>query len=489
MFRKHWLVYAVVCSFFFASLGFAEVRKVTREDIEIGNPDNTVTSAGGHVGHKISYSALQPTVIDVRDFGATGDDATDDTEAIQDAIDAAYDAGGGVVYFPHATYVCINLEIKDGVVLVGSPGGIGYLPSSIQRSKLLASGTGIVIDTPAGGATGAGVIGIDIQGLGADTPVKGIRIQAGSWNHIKNVMINNVSDEGIVILAGKADVIEDVLVVNAVLDRSQSAVIGAVDISGTDHYLHRVEATVSGSLEGTVQSANLYHVAIAMRGTNCFVTDCVGEISDIGVYVSGHSNRFTGVRADKNYGHGFYVTGGSNQFSNCMGMSNSQDTDNTYDNFHVTSGSANNIFSNCYARSQLTNDTRYGFYDEVASSVNKNQYLNCKSIESVTRQYINVDDGSIFSLPDGPSIQFTDGDTTPNVEGYINWEATYTNNTTITNFDNALYGQKIVLKAGVPGTITIEHGTNIWTNTGANKDLDPNMMYMFIKSGNFWFEL
>jgi len=42
---------------------------------------------------------------DVTEYGAIGDGATDDTSAIQDAIDAAGTAGGGVVYFRAGVYV------------------------------------------------------------------------------------------------------------------------------------------------------------------------------------------------------------------------------------------------------------------------------------------------------------------------------------------------------------------------------------------------
>ncbi len=41
----------------------------------------------------------------VKSYGATGDGTTDDTTAIQDTIDAAETAGGGVVFFPAGIYV------------------------------------------------------------------------------------------------------------------------------------------------------------------------------------------------------------------------------------------------------------------------------------------------------------------------------------------------------------------------------------------------
>ncbi|MEZ0226303.1 MAG: Ig-like domain-containing protein [Alphaproteobacteria bacterium] len=44
-------------------------------------------------------------IYDVRDYGALGDGVTNDTSAIQAAVNAARDAGGGEVYIPTGTYI------------------------------------------------------------------------------------------------------------------------------------------------------------------------------------------------------------------------------------------------------------------------------------------------------------------------------------------------------------------------------------------------
>ena len=56
----------------------------------------------------------------VDDYGATGDGSADDAPAIQSAIDAAGDAGGGVVWLPNGTYRLLSgLTLPAKVVLRG----------------------------------------------------------------------------------------------------------------------------------------------------------------------------------------------------------------------------------------------------------------------------------------------------------------------------------------------------------------------------------
>lgn len=67
----------------------------------------------------------QFNIVNVRHYGAKGDGVTDDTAAIQAAIDAANTAGGGTVYFPTGIFrITVALELKSNVYLDFAPGSI-----------------------------------------------------------------------------------------------------------------------------------------------------------------------------------------------------------------------------------------------------------------------------------------------------------------------------------------------------------------------------
>jgi alpha-L-rhamnosidase len=53
----------------------------------------------------------------VRDFKAVGDGKAKDTAAIQQAIDAASTAGGGMVFVPNGNYLCGTIQLRDNVTL------------------------------------------------------------------------------------------------------------------------------------------------------------------------------------------------------------------------------------------------------------------------------------------------------------------------------------------------------------------------------------
>lgn len=67
-------------------------------------------------GDAITVQAKLRQVLSVKDFGAVGDGATDDSVAIQDALNLA---SGRSVYFPAGTYRCVSLVMKTKTTLLG----------------------------------------------------------------------------------------------------------------------------------------------------------------------------------------------------------------------------------------------------------------------------------------------------------------------------------------------------------------------------------
>jgi len=78
----------------------------------------------------------QKMFYNVLDFGAKGDGKTNNTKAINQAVDTAAKNGGGTVYFPAGDYLSftihmkskINLHLDQGAVLIGDKeqDGVGY---------------------------------------------------------------------------------------------------------------------------------------------------------------------------------------------------------------------------------------------------------------------------------------------------------------------------------------------------------------------------
>lgn len=65
--------------------------------------------------------------VSVKDFGAKGDGTTNDTAAIQAAINAVIAAGGGAVYIPAATYITRELTIAGNNITIFGDGSVSLL--------------------------------------------------------------------------------------------------------------------------------------------------------------------------------------------------------------------------------------------------------------------------------------------------------------------------------------------------------------------------
>jgi hypothetical protein len=96
--------------------------------------------------------------VNVLDYGATPNDTTDDTAAIQSAIDAVGAQGGGVVYFPDGNYRITGLVLPEGVVLLGQSKE-GTILTYANTAANASSKAMIVARTDAAGAS-VGKVGL-----------------------------------------------------------------------------------------------------------------------------------------------------------------------------------------------------------------------------------------------------------------------------------------------------------------------------------------
>ena len=97
----------------------SDVLIYSQPNINTGNDASTITftPAGGNAVETNVQAKLRER-LSVLDYGAAGDGATDDTTAIQNAINYLTANGGGTLFFPAGTYL-FNVTIKSYVTIQG----------------------------------------------------------------------------------------------------------------------------------------------------------------------------------------------------------------------------------------------------------------------------------------------------------------------------------------------------------------------------------
>jgi len=266
-----------------------------------GSATNIQTALAGFVGLFINVKAPA--------YGATGDNATDDTTAITAAIAAADSAGGGIVFFPPGTYVVSALTIAtDSVVLMGCGSGSSILRGTSAGDFLLKFTdntvsaekriTGLGFTTT---ATYQAIIELEESqsisidycyfGLGnvEDAAIKRLDVDGGTTVHVNNCVFD-------------------------VFDAS-SALLNLADDGETFFSVAGCTFVVSSSFTGAI-----------ITGPDFSVSQCNFDASAVtsGVYhhIDAHSNEAAGRYLGSFVGNKFYDGGSDGFVFNLDGLAN-----------------------------------------------------------------------------------------------------------------------------------------------------------------------
>lgn len=194
----------------------------------------------------------------VKKYGAVGDGLTDDTTAIQEAINEAHNVGRGVVYLPPGVYIVTGIQYRSNIIIKGA--GIGATVVKLKDSTPNSSVfnctpevTNICIrdltidgnrdnQTVYGHGIRSGTEGGIIGGLLCNLHIKntgayGIGLQKGTFRNVRleNITTENTGLDGIDIknTSNNNDIIfcDNITVINPGRDTSQTVQAG-IDCRG-----------------------------------------------------------------------------------------------------------------------------------------------------------------------------------------------------------------------------------------------------------------
>lgn len=327
--------------------------------------ENVLTTASASFGSGFQYkvtstgtvrnyvSVISERCVSVKDFGAVGDGATDDTTAIQSTVDYVANAGGGIVFLPIGTYQISStiLITSVGVSIAGAGRAMSFIrnthtgASAISFDIALAgesrafmrdfavthsttsSATGILVTNgdrmsisnvqvglhrtgiDCNAVTAARIADSNISSTDGNASVIGIRV--GSRGKVTDCELTTTTDNGTGIVLNGADSHATNCWTNNFATGMSAAATNSgfihctatgattgVSLSGTASYFDagRVTSCTTGVSVGAVASVRVNGVTYASNTTDLSVNSSATNFQEIGnwaVLSAGTATNFT----------------------------------------------------------------------------------------------------------------------------------------------------------------------------------------------------
>lgn len=438
----------------------------------------------------------------VKWWGASGNGATDDTTAIQAAIDAVGALGGGTVGFPAGTYRHTGITLRSKVALVGL--GAGYRGEGGAILHCTVDG-GAAITVPVG-ATATAVSNFYIRGTTSNSSA----ISRGIVCYAPNARFNNLTirffnDEGIWLSTGAISCsVVDCAGINLGLNRAPTDFKGGLRIGGTDNYIDRcqfgmsqnyTDANTTGPGWQQLTSESMFNAAIMVEGADNWITNSSGENADIGLYLTAAAtrNKILNFRGDQAWGHSAWIKGSNNLITNYEFNTISQHGDGLYSAIKVE-GAANvitGVIGAAFARfptsAPVACRPSYVVEDKVAASQIENR-TQLSAISGPHAAALIKSEDYLGSPHQPPAIIDRTSSTTPDASRTSFFVATHSSATTITDILNGNSG-KIVSILAITANTTIAHNARIALSGWANKKLNLGQLVSFQYYNGKWYEL
>ena len=335
------------------------------------------------------YQGGNSNFVTVKDFGAIGDGTTDDTAAIQAALNAASN-----VYFPSGTYSVVSVNLNANQTIHGDGASsiilqdVGATPTSLTNGLLYADS----------GSLGAYLEGITIK----DIQVKG-RVDTLGFSQflhlislngvlnatVENCLVTGFRGDGIYIgtsaNGGQSRENKNVKISGCTIDgvnndnRNGVSVIVGEDIAITNNtFLNCTRSNMPGAIDFEPNGSSSWIVI-----KNCVVTgnmfdNCGGNVATVGFYLAGsdgYTVKPSGITVANNTetnsvggsGHGFFSlrmgSSGANTPVNAVITGNSSQCKRTID---VRNCASVVVSSNTFSC------TLTGFVGYAAADIQKN---------------------------------------------------------------------------------------------------------------------